>query len=226
MKYHLYAAGAILLALAPTVHGADTSRQATIIGGHGNGKCVVQVSVDGSAEVEIWGASADLRTISGLEAAWRGFQCTAAMPQLPVDLRLVTVSGRGNVYMLRDPRSNGGRAIVRIDDRQGGRANYTFELQWGRMGGPMPPPPGAPWPGFNVNRTIQACRDGVTARMNHLGFPVVSFGTVSPSNNPGPNNWVTGTVTGRRPLGSTFFSFSCSVDFSSGRVRSVDVQRR
>ena len=225
MKNYFYATGAILLALAQSSNAADTSRQATIIGGHGNGKCVVQVIVDGSAEVEIWGASADLRTISGQQAEWRGFQCTAAMPQVPVDLRLVTLSGRGNIYMLRDPRGNAGSAIVRIDDRAGGRANYAFELQWGRMGGPAPPP-GHPSPGFNITRGVQACRDAVTARMNHLGFPVVSFGTVTPGNNPGPHDWVTGTVTGRRPLGSTFFSFSCSVDFSSGRVRSVDVQRR
>jgi hypothetical protein len=118
--------------------------------------------------------------------------------------------------------------VVRIDDSQGGRAGYTFELQWRGSNGPgwHPGPPPAPAPGFPPGKAIQACQDAVTDRLNQYGYPTVAFGRTNPTNNPGRNDWITGTVTGRRRSGSTLFSYSCSVDFQSGRVRSVDVQRQ
>ena len=75
-------------------------------------------------------------------------------------------------------------------------------------------------------RTIQACQDAVSGRLNQSGFPTVMFGVSVPENNPGGHDWVKGTATGRRRFGSTMFSYSCSVDFTSGRVRPVDVQRQ
>ncbi len=231
MNIALRITGVILVALLQSLHANVISRRATIVGGgDGGGKCTLEVNVDGSAEVEIWGDTAQLRTISGQDAVWRRFQCTAPMPQAPADFRFVGVDGRGHVGLLRDPRSNRGRAVVRIDDPRGGREGYTFDLQWRGATGPGwnpgPPPGRGPEQEFGSVWAVQACRDAVTNRLNQSGFPTVMFGRIVPENNPGRNDWVRGTATGRHRFGSTFFSFSCSVDFNSGRVRSVDVQRQ
>ena len=236
-------AGAILIALLHALHANTMSRRATMVGGgNGGGKCTLEVNVDGSAEVEVWGDTADLRTISGQTASWRRFQCTAPMPHSPADFRFVGVDGRGRIGLTRDSRSNRGRAVVRIDDPKGGREGYTFDLQWrgstgpGWAPGPSPAPPGVPppgpppgrgpWQGPPAARAIQACQGAVTDRLNQNGFPAVTFGSAVPENNPGPGERVTGTATGRRRSGSTPFWFSCSVDFNTARVRSVDVQRQ
>jgi hypothetical protein len=232
-------AAALVLLLQP-LYGAE-SRQATIIGGGGgNGRCTVEVNVDGSAEVEVSGSTGLLRTLSGQEAVWRGFQCTAPLPDNPVDFRFVTISGRGSARLIGDPRTNAGRAVIHINDPKGGRASYTFELQWREYGGGRPPvtlPPGhgpgpvpapAPWPGqggFPTARAIRGCQDSVTYRLNQSGYPYVTFERTIPENNPGPNDRVSGTVSGRRGYDTARFSFVCSVDFSSGRVRWVDVRR-
>src|SRR5271156_1496464 len=58
------------------------------------------------------------------------------------------------------------------------------------------------------------------------GYRYLTFDRTTPDNNPGRNDWVIGTVSGQRGYGSTRFSFSCSIDFRSGTVRSVDVRKR
>jgi hypothetical protein len=73
-------------------------------------------------------------------------------------------------------------------------------------------------------RAIRICQDSVTYRLNQNGYPNVNFERTIPDNNPGRHDWVTGTVSGRRGYDTARFSFACSVDFSSGRVRSVDVR--
>jgi hypothetical protein len=45
------------------------------------------------------------------------------------------VDGRGNQVLLRDPGSNRGVAVVRIEDRDGGREGYTFDIEWRGAGG-------------------------------------------------------------------------------------------
>ncbi|MEI9976008.1 MAG: hypothetical protein WDO73_30485 [Ignavibacteriota bacterium] len=113
-----------------------------------------------------------------------------------VDFRFVGVDGRGFSGLLRDPRTNNGKAVIRIDDMEGGREGYTFDLIWGSQsgnGGPSGAPPiWVPGRGNAVARTIQACQDAVTARLNQTGFPTVMFGVPVPENNPGGNDWVRG----------------------------------
>jgi hypothetical protein len=234
MHRQAFIIAAILLGLVQPLSAAGVSRRATITGGgggNGNGKCTIEVNVDGAAEVEISGDAGQLRTLSGQEAVWRRFQCNAPLPGFPGDFRFVGVDGRGRVQLLRDPRSNGGTAVVRIDDPNGGREGYTFDLQWRGVGGggwaPGPPPrpgrgPGAG--GLPMGRAIQACRDSVTAKLNQSGYPYVTFERAVPAGNPGRHDWVTGSATGRRRFENTQFSFSCSVDFASGRIRSIDVR--
>jgi len=227
-----------MLAILAQAAGANTvPRRAQIVGGRaGYGKCTIEVTVDGSAQVEIFGDSGHLTTLSGRPAEWRQFYCNQPLPGVPGDFRLVAVDGRGSVRLLREPRGNGGRALVHIDDPQAGAARYLFDFQWhGGEGGwsptPPPPPPASDGPGrggYSTARALQACQDAVTDRMNQSGYPVVRFGSVTLDNNPGRRDWVVGSVTGTRRAVSAQFSFSCSVDIHSARVRSVDVrpQRR
>jgi hypothetical protein len=81
-------------------------------------------------------------------------------------------------------------------------------------------------PRLPIGRAVRICQDSVTNRLYRDGYRYVEFGRVVSNNNPGWNDWVTGSVSGSRGRGPVWFSFSCSVDFSSGRVRSVDLRRR
>jgi hypothetical protein len=51
------------------------------------------------------------------------------MPTRPYDFRFRGVDGRGRQDLVRDP-GNGGVAVVRIEDRKGGREGYTFDIMW------------------------------------------------------------------------------------------------
>ena len=106
-------------------------RTATMRGG-GNGrdgKCTIEVVVDGAADVEIRGNNAVLHNLSGQPAEWRRFECNAVMPPNPANFRFQGIDGRGRQTLMRDPR-NGGAAVVRIEDPQGGREGYTFDIMW------------------------------------------------------------------------------------------------
>ena len=222
----------MLFTLLPAAHANPISRRAVITGSGGSGRCTIEVSVDHSAEVEISGDTGWLTTLAGQPAAWRRFQCNAPLPRNPVGFRFVKSNGRGSVRLLQDPRSTQGRAVIQITDPQGGRANYTFDLQWGGLGGgggwtPGPPYEHGPLPGgFPMAKAIRVCQDSVTDRLNQRGYSHVTFERTIPDNNPGRNDWVIGTASAKRGFQTNWFSFSCSVDFRSGRVRSVDVNRR
>lgn len=105
-------------------------------GNSGRGKCTIEVVVDGAADVQITGDSATMRNLSGQRSQWRRFVCTERMPANPVNFRFSGVDGRGRQTLIRDPQ-NGGVAIVRIEDRQGGSEGYTFDFTWdARASGP------------------------------------------------------------------------------------------
>jgi hypothetical protein len=105
--------------------------RANIRGGGGDtGKCTIEVEVDGVADVEVRGETGYIRTLQGQPSTWRRFECTSVLPRNPVDFRFKGVDGRGNVQLVRDPNNTGGAAVVRIEDRQGGREGYTFDLEW------------------------------------------------------------------------------------------------
>jgi len=116
------------------VAGAQTfPRRATVNGGGNpnNGQCTVEVVVDGAAEVELrGGGDAVLRNLSGNPPQWRRFECTSIMPANPAGFRFEGVDGRGKQELVRDPR-NGGAAVVRIEDPNGGSEGYTFKVMWG-----------------------------------------------------------------------------------------------
>jgi len=127
-------------------------RRANIQGGGGDsGKCTIEVEVDGTATLEIRGDRAWLRTNQGERATWRRFDCNGILPRNPSDFRFRGIDGRGRQDLVRDPRSNGGTAVVRIQDTAGGREGYTFDIEWrgfGGDGGYPPPGPGGPGGGW------------------------------------------------------------------------------
>jgi hypothetical protein len=134
---------AIVFAAMSGILGAQNAqpRRMTFVGGGSpeRGKCTVEVRVDGAAEVEIHGDTADLRNLGGAPPQWRRLECTGPLPRNPRDFRFAGVDGRGSQQLVRDPR-NDGSAVVRITDPSGGSEGYTFDIMWGE-GGPPPPPP-------------------------------------------------------------------------------------
>lgn len=128
-------AGGLLLA-APMLAQQVTTFRAQIRGGGGDsGKCTIEVNVDGVAEVEIQGDQGRMRTLSGAPSTWRRMECNQPLPQNPLEFHFSGVDGRGNQILLRDPASNRGVAVVRIEDPQGGREGYTFDIEWRGAGG-------------------------------------------------------------------------------------------
>jgi hypothetical protein len=94
------------------------------------GKCTIEVVVDITAEVEIFGDRATIRTIAGQPSSFRRMECSGPMPINPAEFEFKGIDGRGNQRLMLDPRTNGGRALVRIDDPPNGREGYTFDLLW------------------------------------------------------------------------------------------------
>jgi hypothetical protein len=223
---------AFLGLLGGLAHAQTTERRANFTGGGGpDGKCTIEVVVDGAAEVEIRGDRALLRNVFGGAPQWRRFECTSPMPGNPVNFRFQGVDGRGSQKVIGDPRR--GPFVVRIDDPDNGSEGYTFDVFWGQGGGFPPPgvggpPPGRPGPPpgrrgrFSVDEAVRVCQDSVRAQANdRLRGAAIEFRRTTIDDKPGRNDWVIGTFEARRGI----YSFSCSVDFQSGRVRSADFQR-
>jgi len=115
--------------------------RAQIKGGGDRGKCTIEVNVDGVAEIEIRGDEGRMRTLSGAASTWRRMECTELLPLNPLEFHFSGVDGRGKQTLLRDPASNRGTVVVRIEDPQSGREGYTFDIEW-RGAGLVAPGPG------------------------------------------------------------------------------------
>jgi hypothetical protein len=120
---------------APVFAQQIATFRAQMRGGGDHGKCTIEVDVDGVAEVEIQGDQGRMRTLSGNPAGWRRMECNQPLPPNPVDFRFSGVDGRGRQTLLRDPSSNRGVAVIRIEDPQGGHEGYTFDIEWAGAGG-------------------------------------------------------------------------------------------
>jgi hypothetical protein len=137
--YRFFTVFAVVFIVATSAGAQQYQRRATMIGGGSGdrGKCTIEVVVDGAADVEIRGDQGTIKNISGRPAEWRRFECTASLPANPADFRFAGIDGRGRQQLLRDPR-NGGVAVVRIEDPNGGSEGYTFDLMWGGGNNPGP----------------------------------------------------------------------------------------
>jgi hypothetical protein len=241
MYLRIFYASTVFGLLGGAVHAQTIERRANFTGGGGpEGKCTVEVIVDGAAEVEIRGDRALLRNLRGQTPQWRRFDCTSPMPGNLVNFRFQGVDGRGRQSLASDPR-RGGPIVVRIEDPDNGAEGYTFDVFW--QGGGGFPPQGGPGPdrGFGSDRgrdrgyrgrtsaddAVRICQDSVRAQAHDRlrGVPI-NFERTTIDDNPGRQDWVVGTFEARRGPGRPdLYSFSCSVDFQSGRVRSADFRR-
>jgi len=232
MYLRLYCATAVFGLWGGGIHAQTMERRANFTGGGGpEGRCTVEVIVDGAAEVEIRGDRALLHNLYGQTPQWRRFECTSPMPGNLVNFRFQGVDGRGRQSLASDPR-RGGPVVVRIEDPDNGSEGYTFDIFW-QGGGGFPPQGGpgyGPGPGrdrgyrgrTSVDDAVRICQDSVRAQANdRLRGSPINFRRTTIDNNPGRQDWVIGTFDSRRGI----YNFSCSVDFQSGRVRSADFQR-
>jgi hypothetical protein len=213
--------------------GQTLQRRASITGGGApdRGKCTIEVVVDGAAEVEIRGDNAVLRNLAGQPPQWRRFQCTSPMPPNPPNFRFAGVDGRGSQELVRGPQ-NGAGAVVRIQDSQGGSEGYTFDITWG---GGFPPPPPPPPPGFDHDRpggqristeiAVRSCQDAVRRQaFERFHAENIAFRRTALDDNPGRQDWVTGILDVRRGFErDETYRFSCSVNFATGELRSVQI---
>ena len=119
----------IAVAALPLAVQAQAQRIRARINGNEQ-KCTFEVRVDGVADVEIHGDTGVLRTVGGSPAQWVRLDCGAYLPNNPGDFRFRGVDGRGRQTLIRDPRSSGGVAVIRLEDPQGGSENYTGEITW------------------------------------------------------------------------------------------------
>jgi len=226
---------------------AQSAVRAQIVGGGSNqsGKCTVEVLVDGAAEVEIRGDTGQIRNLAGQPAQFRRLQCTSPIPANPVDFRFSGVDGRGRQQLVRDPR-NGGSAVIRIEDPSGGQEGYTFDLTWGGGNGYLNDPRNAGndrnddryrndgqfrWGGravdreYAANQAIRVCQDAARQQaMDRYHAGRVEFRDMRLDDNPGRRDWVMGRIDVYQGGGrEDRYDFSCSVNFDTGRVRSVDL---
>jgi hypothetical protein len=209
-------------------------RRAVIVGSANPdwGRCHAEIVVDGAAAVEIRGTTATLRDVSGQQPQWRRFECTSALPLNPADVRFAVSRGRGRVEMIKDPR-NGGFAVIRIEDPEGGQDVYAFELSWNSRPPvvveqrPIEPGRGdggrgwqGRYPRFNSDEAIHVCQDAIRSQASERfrGRPI-EFRSASVDDNPGRGEWVTGRFAVRHYDGSEIFQFSCGLDYDGRRVR-------
>jgi len=237
MRFQYLLPAMALTVLGTGLHAQSYSRQASIRGG-GNpneGKCTVEVVVDGAAQVEIRGATAQLNNLKGQPPQWRRFECTSPMPANPQGFRFQGVDGRGRQQLVREPR-NGSPAIIEIEDPDNGSEGYTFDITWGNANysdrGPGYPPqgpdnrPGYGRGNFTVQQAVSVCQDNIRQQvMDQFRTRDMQFRDTRIDDNPGRNDWVIGSVEVRAPRQpGQVMRFSCSVNFDNGRVRSATME--
>jgi hypothetical protein len=232
--------------MALTMSAQTFQRKATIVngGGRDQGQCTVEVTVDGSAQVEIRGDNATLRNIKGQPPQWRRFECTAPVPASPTNFQLAPRAGRGSEVLVREPR-NGGSAIVQIEDPQDAQDVYAFDLYWGDRGdrrGPVSglddrrddrqfrndgPDRDSGRRRFTDTEAVQACKDSVRDQaVRRFGTQNIDFLRTAMDDNPGRRDWVTGELAVRRRFRrDNVYHFSCSVNFDTGQLRSARIDQ-
>lgn len=215
-------------ALAAGVHGQTFERRAAIARGAinpGDGRCVLALTVDGTADLEVRRDNVVVRNLKGQTPSLQRFECSGPMPSYPAGFRFIKIQGRGDLQLAQAPQGDG-VAAVHIDDPQGGAGQYVFELHWAGNG-PAPPPVvvEAPRRRFGTDDAVSLCRSYVrdkAAREFHASEVV--FRRTMMDDQPGRSDWVTGFFEAQGDGPARNFRFSCSVDFASGLVRSADVQ--
>jgi hypothetical protein len=254
----MYRLGLVLLYCAVVVYAQipDQIRRATIRGSKGTtGQCTIEVRVDHSAEVDVYGDSGRLRTLAGQAANWTRMECTDGLPTSMTDFRFRGIDGRGSVKLAQDPRNNNGIAVIRIDDPRGGSEGYTFSIEWSGASGSVPQDgfqtssypstqtttgssvsSGRRSPqygrgrstGVSTEAAIDSCRAEVRTRgQRDYNLQNIDITSAGMDTSSGRRNTIGGTFNDRS--GSfrrgSGYKFNCVVDFNSGQVQSVEILR-
>jgi len=214
------------VAMAAAGQAQTFERRANITGG-GNpaeGRCVVGLTVDGSAGVEIRRDDIVVRNLKGQTPSLMRFECTAPMPVNPMEFRFAKIQGRGNLQLVQAPQRDG-VAAVHIDDPQGGAGQYEFELRWNNSASMAPPITMETLrPHFGTDDAVRVCQDywrDQAARQFSLRDVV--FRRTLMDDQPGQSERVKGFLEGRGVGGPIFYGFSCLVNFATGEVRSAEI---
>jgi hypothetical protein len=220
---------AFIAALSAGTAAAQTERRmATVAGGMSGdeGKCTIEVRVDGAAEVELRGEQGILRTLSGRPARWVRFECNGRMPLNPADFRYEGVDGRGRQELVRDPRNNRGVAVIAINDPSGGDEGYTFDVHW-RGGAAYSS--NVPLYGRDDRYAADvntACADAVRQRaVEEYNARDVRMGSAAVDPMGARRDRLTGSVELLRGNRWVAFEYSCTVNTNTGRVGRVTLTR-
>src|SRR6266852_3619569 len=243
MCRHLLLSFAALTAAIAPMAGQTYERRATLTGGsaYGQGKCTVEVLVDGTAEVEIRGDRGFLRNLSGQAPQWRRFECTSSLPTNPTDFQFTGVDGRGTQQLVRDPR-NGSVAVVRISDPQGGAEAYTFAIRWsgGSTYSNQSSSPSifdnSPY-GYNGQRIspdeqIRLCQDNVRQQAaQRFNTSDIEFRRTIVEDNRGRRDLIAGSFAIRNYGNGNYdrpeaHRFSCAMNFNDGRIQSAQIDQQ
>jgi hypothetical protein len=233
-----------VLALAASIASAQAYQRRATMTGNANadeGKCTIEVVVDGAAEVTINGDYATIRNLSGQQPQWRRFECNRVMPSNPGEFRFRGIDGRGSQTLARSAQG-GGPAVIRIEDPEGGSHGYTFDIMWrggvGAMSGSSDRyedrgyndrvydnrQPGA----FGVNDSQRACEDAILRQAsrrfntNDIRFLDSDFGgNQGQARGRGRNAAHVGRFeVSRGGFGqSEVYRYSCRVNDRNGRVQ-------
>jgi hypothetical protein len=248
MKTWLKWLALFIVVLVAPAQVSEQVRSATISGSGGtSGRCTIEVRVDITAEVDIYGDAGRLRTLAGQPAAWTRMDCDNPLPYRMTNFSFRRIEGRGTQQLVSDPRTNNSIAVIRIDDPRGGADSYTFEIEWsGASGGS---PTGAfrtsAYPGastsartaamrrgavrsISAERALDLCRAEVHTRGERdFDFRNIDITAVGVDTSQGRRNWVTGTFAEGSSgfLRGSGYRFNCSVDYSSGQVAAVEFLR-
>ena len=215
--------------LSAPIYAQNAERRATLTGGGrgGDGKCTIEVYVDGAADVEIRGGSATLRTLSGQPAQWRRFECSGPLPGNTSEVRFTGIDGRGRQEVIQNQRGGFGSITVRIQDRDGGTEGYTFDLEWQeggyRPGASGPPQRGRYQPAL-PRATARACEGAVRERAGQQqGLRNITFRSLTAADNPGRADMIVGAFDARQGGSRTTYRFACSLNLATGKIREVNI---
>ena len=108
-------------------------RQATISGSRGtSGKCAIEVRVDMSAEVDVYGNSGRLRTMTGQPATWARMDCTDPLPYNMSDFRFRGIDGRGQVKLVQiGGITTAWRSSALMTQSPAQRVHLRYRMEWG-----------------------------------------------------------------------------------------------
>lgn len=234
----------VILATFIAVAYSQTYQRQAIITGNGaqdKGKCTIEVTVDGVAEVQLRGTSGVLHNVSGQLPQWRRFECTGPMPNRPASFKFSGIDGRGKQQLVTDP-AQGGVAVVRIEDPDGGSEGYTFDVEWqgGTTSGPFDigtfgqgqasqgQAGGMTRQGQSGGMTsadgVAACQQEILRQATQrFSSSDVYFRRTEVDNNRGNQNRIRGTIDVNRGQNRERYRFNCMVNLNNGRVRTAQI---